>query len=321
MITWQELQAEVAAAQAEHGESALDVIRRDAYKKLSEATNRPLLVYGSAFQNPLKASMFPQLLSMDLTDKDGFREMIDGLKSKKVDVFLHSPGGSAEATESLVEMLRAQFTDIRFIVTGAAKSAATMLAMSGNSILMDVAGELGPIDPQIALGNMFVPAGSLKEEFDKAATEISENPERLPVWLPILEKYTPALLTQCDNFTQLARDLVGDWLKRYMFKKDSDSDKKAKKIANFLADEKNTLSHARRINADQLKKLGVLVEKVEDQPPELQVALRKVHLAISMTLDSTLAIKIYESSEGRALIRQVNIQPAQVPAVSGVPGT
>lgn len=308
MITWQDLQSEVVAAQNEHGDSALDVVRRGAYSKLVETTKRPLLVYVSGFQNPLKASMVPQLLSIDLSDKDGFQEITTDLKAKKVDVLIHSPGGSAEATESIVEMLRAQFTDIRFIVTGTAKSAATMLAMSGNSVLMDVAGELGPIDPQIALGNMFVPAGSLKEEFDKAAAEIAENPERLPVWLPILEKYTPALLTQCDNFTQLARDLVSDWLKRYMLKQDPQGEKKAEQIAKFLADEKNTLSHARRVNADRLKKLGVVIEKVEDQPVATQEALRKVHLALTMSLD-TSAFKIFESSEGRALIRQVNLQP------------
>ncbi len=309
MITWQDLQEEVNAATAEHGDRGLDVVRRQAYADFVTITKRPLLVYATAFQNPLKAGMAAQLMSIDLSDKDGFREILNNLSAKKADVIIHSPGGSAEATESIVEMLRAQFTDVRFIITGTAKSAATMLVMSGNSVLMDVAGELGPIDPQIALGNMFVPAGSLKEEFDKAAEEISENPERLPVWLPILEKYTPALLTQCDNFTQLARDLVSDWLKRYMLKGDTDKDKKAEKIARFLADEKNTLSHARRVNADRLAKLGVVIEKVEDQPNGLQTALRKVHLSISMTLDSTMAIKIFESSEDRALIRQFNVQP------------
>lgn len=309
MITWQDIQNEVAQASVDHGGAGLDVVRRASYQALAKITGRPLLVYASAFQNPIKAANFSPLMGIDLTDKDGFQEIINGIESKKVDILLHSPGGFAEATESIVGILRHNFREVRFIVTGTAKSAATMLAMSGNSILMSTAGELGPIDPQINLGNIFTPAGSLKEEFEKAAQEIAENPERLPVWLPILEKYTPALLIQCDNFIQLASDLVTKWLKTYMLKGTADSKAVAEKIAKYLANEKNTLSHARRIDAKELKKLGVKVEEVENQKSDFQDALRKVHPTVMMTLDNTDAIKIYENSNGRALIRQISMAP------------
>ena len=252
MITWQDLQNEVMRATQEHQNGALDHVRREAYKALSSVTGRPLLVYATAFQNPVKGAFGP-LMGIDLTDKDGFSEIVEGASGKKVDVLIHSPGGSAEATESIVAILRSKFTDVRFVITGAAKSAATMLSMSGNSILITTAGELGPIDPQINLGGNFTPAGSLKEEFEKAAVDIAENPDRLPAWLPILEKYTPALLTQCENFSQLARDLVGQWLGEYMLKNDPDKVRKSEKIGKYLADEKNTLSHARRVDAKTYK--------------------------------------------------------------------
>jgi hypothetical protein len=313
MITWQELQNEIVQAQQQYQGAALDHVRRRAYKAFADITGRPLLIYATAFQNPVKGANFGQLMSIDLTDKDGFQEIVDGLSGKKVDVLIHSPGGSAEATESIVAILRSKFSDVRFIITGAAKSAATMLSMSGNSILISTAGELGPIDPQISLGGNFTPAGSLKEEFDKAAAEITEDPQRLPVWLPILEKYPPALLTQCDNFIQLAQDLVAEWLEAYMFKGDSKKKEKASKIAAYLADEKNTLSHARRIDSQTLTKLGVKTEIAEQQPMNFQEALRKVHLSVSMTLDFSDAVKIYENSEGGALIRQVTFPaPTQV---------
>lgn len=307
MITWQELLNEITQAQQEYQGAALDHVRRKAYKDFATISGRPLLVYASAFQNPVKAAQFGPLTSIDLTDKDGFQEIVDGLTGEDVDIFIHSPGGSAEATESIVAILRARFDNVRFIITGAAKSAATMLSMSGNSLLVSTAGELGPIDPQINIGGNFTPAGSLKEEFEKAAKEIADDPERLPVWLPILEKYPPALLTQCDNFIKLSRDLVGEWLKAYMFKDDDKRDAKAGKIAHYLADEKNTLSHARRIDIQTLKRLGVKVEPVERQPVLFQEAIRKVHLAVMMTFDISNAIKIYENSEGGALIRQANL--------------
>lgn len=307
MITWQDLQKEVTNTQDSGVPDAVDVVRRNAYKEFVKISGRPLLVYATAFQNPMKVGNFGPLMSIDLTDKDGFSEISGSVKGKKVDVLIHSPGGSAEATESIVSILRSQFNDVRFIITGAAKSAATMLSMSGDSILITEAGELGPIDPQINLFGNFTPAGSLKEEFEKAAQEIIDNPDRLPVWLPILEKYPPALLTQCDNFIQLARDLVQQWLEDHMFAKDADKKKKASKIAAYLANEKNTLSHARRIDHKTMKKLGVKYELVEDLPDDFQEALRKVHLSLMMTLDFTGAVKIFENSEGGALIRIVNL--------------
>ena len=75
-------------------------------------------------------------MTIDLSDKDGFYEITRNIDSDEIDIFLHSPGGSAEATESIVEMLRSKFRNIRFIISGTAKSAATMLALSGNTILM-----------------------------------------------------------------------------------------------------------------------------------------------------------------------------------------
>lgn len=307
MITWQDLQNEIIEAQQTGAADFVDQVRRNAYKEFAKISGRPLLVYATAFQNPLKAGNFGPLLSIDLTDKDGFSEIAEPIKSKKVDILIHSPGGSAEATESIVSILRSQFTDVRFIITGAAKSAATMLSMSGDTILISEAGELGPIDPQINLLGNFTPAGSLKEEFEKAAQEITDNPDKLPVWLPILEKYPPALLTQCDNFIQLARDLVQQWLQDHMFANDPKKEAKASKVAEYLANEKNTLSHARRIDHRVLKKLGVKYELVESQPEDFQNALRKVHLAVAHTLDFTGAVKLFENSENGALIRIVNL--------------
>ncbi len=311
MITWQDIASEAQQTELLNPGQGIDMVRRAAYSEFAKKSGRPLLVYATSFQNPIKAANLGPLLSIDLNDKDGFQQIVDSIFDKKVDLLIHSPGGSAEATESLVEILRSKFTDIRIIVTGAAKSAATMLSMSGNSIIMSSAGELGPIDPQINLGGSYTPAGSLIEEFNKAADEVKDDPEKLPVWLPILDKYPPALLTQCDNFLQLAKDLVKEWLEEYMFKGDAEKEKKAEKIAAYLANEKNTLSHARRIDYKELKKLGAKVEQVEAMPNDFQEALRKVHLSVIMTLDNTDAIKIYESSEGGALIRTFTAIPPQ----------
>ena len=78
-------------------------------------------------------------------------EVICGLSSSKLDLIVHSPGGSAEVTEALVSYIRTKFADVRVIVPQAAMSAATMLACSANTIMMGKHSFLGPIDPQFIL--------------------------------------------------------------------------------------------------------------------------------------------------------------------------
>src|SRR3989344_966296 len=218
MASWKSIQDEINATRTQEKPGGdFDTIRRAKYKKLSNLTKRPLLVYATAFHNPVKAQIAAPFLSIDISDKDGFNEITEDLKSEEVDVFIHSPGGSAEAAESIVKILRNRFKNIRFIITGAAKSAATMLAMSGDAILMDDAAEVGPIDPQVRVSGRFSPAGSIIEQFERATEILKKNPDQLPVWVPILKEFAPALLVQCENYLNLSQTLVSSWLEKYMF--------------------------------------------------------------------------------------------------------
>jgi hypothetical protein len=309
MTSWKDIQDEINATKSsEKPNGDFDVVRRGKYKLLSDLTGRPLLVYVTAFHNPIKAQFAAPFLSIDISDKDGFNEITQKIKSDKVDVFIHSPGGSAEATESIVKILRNKFNDVRFIITGAAKSAATMLAMSGNIILMDDAAEVGPIDPQVRVGGRFSPAGSIIEQFDRATEVLKKNPDQLPVWVPILREFAPALLVECENYLNLSQTLVSSWLEKYMFAGDAQARKKAKKIAKHLSDEKNFLSHARRVDVSELETIGVKVQKLANEKPEIQDAVKQLHLAVMATLDATGAVKIFENSQGDVLIRMVNVQ-------------
>lgn len=309
MTNWQDIQKEIMAGKAEDKPGGdFDKVRRSKYKLVTQLTKRPLLVYATAFHNPIKAQIAAPFLSIDLSDKDGFYEITSRLKTDSIDVFLHSPGGSAEATESIVKILRNKFKNIRFIVTGAAKSAATMMALSGNSLLTDRVAEFGPIDPQVRVRGRFSPAGSIIEQFDNAAKVLKKDPSQLPVWIPILREFAPALLVECENYIDLSRKLVIDWMTEYMFNKRKNAKQKATKVANFLTNEKITLSHARRIGYEDLKKLGLNIELLEGQDQKLQDAIRQLHLAVMTTLDSTGAAKIFENSEDGVLIRLVNIE-------------
>lgn len=305
MSSWQEIQKEIQLAG-----SNTDLVRRNKYKKLVEITKRPLIVYASAFLSQQKQP-FQSLMAIDLSDKDGFSEVTKNVKEKGVDILVHSPGGSAEATESIVGIIRDKFEDVRFMVTGVAKSAATMLVLSGNEIVMSNSAELGPIDPQIRIGDRFSPAGSIIEQFDKASKIIKEDPSQLPVWVPILEKYAPCLLVDCENYIELAERLVKKWMGEYMFNGHNTrkTTETINNIAKHLTNEKENLSHARKVGFDQLKNLGVNVKKDTEYGDGFKNALNDVHLALTQALSFSNAVKIFENSYNEALILNVNVAP------------
>src|SRR5258706_219264 len=121
------------------------------------------------------------------------------------DVLIHSPGGSPEATERIVALLRSRFrADVQFLVPHSAYSAATMLVLSGNQIILHPSATLGPIDPQVN----GLPARSIRRGFDKIRELLrSEGPEALPAYLPLIEKHSIEILEICDDSLKLSKEL------------------------------------------------------------------------------------------------------------------
>src|SRR5271155_4796595 len=233
---WVEAQAELqreAQADRPGAKASWAKVLYKRVKALVDYTGRPCIIYASACTTAGK-QLLPGSLQIDFSDKLGFSEVTRSLGAGPVDLILHSPGGLPEAAESIVESLCAKFPHIRVIVPSFAKSAATMMALSADEILLDDDAELGPIDPQMPTANGFSPAEAIKEQFLKAGAEISQDPKRLSVWLPILQQMGPSLLVQCDNAVELSKTLVCQWLTRFMFRDDPEAATKAAAVASFL---------------------------------------------------------------------------------------
>ena len=310
MSSWNSVQEEIVSL---NQPDAIDVVRRRKMKEVQEITGRPLVVYATDFitPNPLKAQFAGNLTIISLADKDGFDEVTRNLpRESEIDVLLHSPGGSAEATESIVALLRERFSHIRFIIPNVAKSAATMLAMSGELLLMDERSEPGPTDPQMSFvqdgRTIFAPAQAIKDQFQTAQDDINGDPRKLPAWVPILGWYGPALLAECDNHLALSKELVLKWLAQYMFAGEPDAGEKAERIAAYLASHNNFRSHGRRVGMADLQPLGVKILDMRTEPA-LHEAVRDLYTAISLTFANTGAYKIVENSNNEALIGMLQI--------------
>jgi hypothetical protein len=297
MPNWHDLLSEIRTKGSTH-----DVIRREYLDALHQLTGRNVILYYSGWlQKPDAAGV-----GVNDADKNGFMTVIHGLdRSKGLDLILHTPGGDSAATESIVDYLRAMFgTDIRAIVPQLAMSAGTMIACASKEIVMGCHSSLGPIDPQF--GGM--PAHGIVEEFERAHKEISEDQSKAYVWQPILQKYPPTFLGECEKAIQWSEEMTRDWLATGMLANADDAGATIDMILQELADHALTKSHARHLPPKKCKEIGLKIIDLEDDA-DLQDAVLSIHHACIHTLSATGAYKIIENHNG---IAQVQVQHSVV---------
>lgn len=283
-----------------------DSVRRKYLSLLAQHTGRDTILYSTKWTDP--SNIPPDTVSITEEDIQGFMEVVHGLRQNNLDIVLHSPGGSLVATEAVVKYLRKKFDDIRIIVPQGAMSAGTMLACAGNRIVMGKHSFLGPIDPQFILptplspgASRMVPAQAILDQFDLAKKECKDN-QNLGPWLPILSQYGPALIVECKNAIALSKKLVQDWLAKYMFHGARRASHTASFVARRLAAHKDHKSHGRHLDRDDCKKIGLVIDDLE-QDQTLQDLVLSVFHASTHTFNMTPCVKIIENQNGKAFIK------------------
>ena len=89
-----------------------------------------------------------------MEDIHGFMAGIHGHEADKgLLLILHTPGGLAEAAETIVDYLRSKFDKIDILIPTYAMSAGTMIALACDQIIMGRQSQLGPTDPQLIIGD------------------------------------------------------------------------------------------------------------------------------------------------------------------------
>lgn len=294
MATWDEILREIGASV-----NIFDQTRRKYLCSLSEYTGRNTILYYSAFLQKGQLASQGVDFGINDNDKNGFMTVVNKLdRTKGLDLILHTPGGEIAATESIVAYLKSIFHDnIRAIVPQLAMSGGTMIACSCKSIVMGKQSNLGPIDPQFG----GVPAHGIIEEFEQIKKEIIADPNTILVWREILSKYNPTFIGECHKAIKWGETMVSDWLKSNMLKDNPDKDKIAQNIIQSLG-HAMTLSHSRHIHMEDLKKMGLTIEPLEDDQ-ELQDKVLSVHHAATISVSQTNATKIIENNNGKSFIQ------------------
>lgn len=224
--------------------------RQTLIKEIERVTGTTLICYISAN---------PQIDRIDVV------AMVDLLHNitpgTPIDLLLHSPGGNIDAAEKLILLIRrrAGTAPVRVIVPDYAKSAATLLALGANTIVMSDSSELGAIDPQVELPDsnghlQTLSAQSYLDAFHLHASRLKENPDD-PVATLMLGKMEPATVRKLERMTKRSRSIAEALLGQAMVKDAG----QAADIANQLSDTNRWHSHGQMISHENARGLGLHV--------------------------------------------------------------
>lgn len=307
MPTRNEIQNEILGRK----NKAQDEIRRSYLKALSRYTKRDTIIYASAFSSHKGPEIPGVLLSVTLEDVQGFMSALHGLKGSELDLILHSPGGSLEAADQIVQYLRSKYKHMRAIIPQNAMSAATMIACACDEIIMGKHSAIGPIDPQVTFptqtGSFTAPAQSILDEFEQAKQEVQANPATAPLWVTRVQAYPHGFLNMCRMALDLSQEKVEEWLDTFMFKGLAKQKRTGKSIAKWLGNAKEHKTHGRPINVDSAKKAGLKVLPLE-KDQKMQEHVLSVFHATMVTFGVTNCVKMVENHNGRGLYVQVEIK-------------
>jgi hypothetical protein len=246
------------------------------------------------------------LTSIGYVDVLPVSDQLSNLSGTAVDLILETPGGSGEAAEDIVRILRGRYSDLGVVVPGWAKSAGTIMAMAGDEILMGPSSALGPIDAQLIWQGKRFSADALLKGMEKIKKEVEVSGVLNKAYIPMLQGISPGELQSAQNALDFAKTLVTKWLTQYKFKTwqqhsstgrpvtEEEKLAQASKIAEGLCKHQDWLTHGRSIKLDDLRTMGLRITNYGEQP-ELADAVNRYYALLQMTFAGNL-YKLYETT-------------------------
>jgi len=252
----------------------------------------------------------------------------------KVDVYLETPGGRGETAEEIVRFLHDNFDTVSFVVCGEAKSAGTIIVLSGDEILMTETGSLGPIDAQIKVGRSVVSAYDYIEWVKEKRKEAEKKGTLNPFDAKMIAQITPGELSGAIHSLNFAKDLVVEWLTNYKFRSwtvtetrrvpvtDEMKESRAKDIATKLTKRSKWRLHGKSIKIPDLESEDIKLKVTHiDDDPQLAEVVYRIHAVCQLLFDNTSNYKII-ATENYKMFRQavvagqrIKIPKAQPPDV------
>jgi len=251
-------------------------------KEYNKYTGRYMFVYASDINKGRSRDID---VSMVQDDFYNIQDILRESAHKKIDFYIETPGGSGEAAEEIAKFLRKKFEEVNFVIAGEAKSAGTILVLSGDNIHMTDTGSLGPIDAQVRIGRSVVSAHDYKEWVDLKRAEAAKSGNLNPFDAVMVAQISPGELYGVINSLEFAKDLVKCWLENHKFKnwditRESKTPvtpemrkERATKVAEMFCDHTTWRTHGRSLKIEDLHEV-LIIERIDDDPKLAELVYR-----------------------------------------------
>lgn len=229
---------------------------------------------------------------------DAVREIFDHLlllparPVPRLDIFLCSNGGSGTVPWRLVSLFREFAEKLTVLIPYKAYSAATMLALGADEIIMGPFGEMGPIDPSVA--NEFNPVDPITKQkiaisvedvvayvgFIRETVGIRHEDELIKAIEVLAQNVHPLALGNVERFVSQSRLIARKILLTHM---KGTAEHEIDEIIETLASK--LYFHGHPINRKEARE-ELKLKVAENVPPELDTAMWKLYLTFEGELQN-----------------------------------
>lgn len=120
--------------------------RKELFEKIEKLRGRPLITYVTSIRPNMSANMAGDAIVQIIKQIEAIPK-----EQKEVDFLLVSNGGDPITSLRIVSLLRERFKKLYILLPYVAYSAATVLALGADKIVMHPYSNLGPVDPQLTV--------------------------------------------------------------------------------------------------------------------------------------------------------------------------
>jgi hypothetical protein len=180
--------------------------------------------------------------SIDSSDIPAFGDILLSVGDvDQLNLIISGPGGDGTVAEKIIELCRAYCKEFRVIVPNRAKSAATIIALGADEIIMGYCSELGPIDAQVpvVVGGLirWISAQSFidsRSSLLKNYAEAVKKKEDAKAILQQIAVLDAPFIDHCEKLMDFSRTVASKYLERYMFSALTPAGVRNKAIENVL---------------------------------------------------------------------------------------
>ena len=236
--------------------------RKKIYEQIESIRKRPLIAYVTSIKPGVQVQMATDVIPF-------FIKQVNTIKDNdSVDLLILSNGGDPIVPWRIISILREKFKHISVLVPYTAYSAATLLTLGADEIIMHPYANLGPLDPQLTFPDK---TGKTKtigyEDIIKYIDFVKDVSNNEPsVLIDALDKLTkelpPTLIGFAKRSSSLGLTMCEKLLKTHMT-----DDDKINEIKNLLHN--NFYHHGYPLSRKEAKNLGLPIKESNSAIEEL----------------------------------------------------